>query len=194
MSHGIFLHLCDLFLNQGVGHLHWLRQYWCKLCANKLSKKSSFDFEANVKSSDIPTYRSNITAKPKASTECWSRYELTQLERSRDTWAVYELPWPKGAAAHVQIWVIIGKTSLLFVAIMENKNDDFSGYPKNGQASTVRSWNWMIGLALVASLVGPCISICQRMSTISYHDLFNSGNRSRSLQSCSATNLDVSSA
>lgn len=130
MSHGIFLHLCDLFLNQGVGHLHWLRQYWCRLCANKLSKKSSFDFEANVKSSDIPTYRSNITAKPKASTECWSRYELTQLERSRDTWAVYELPWPKGAPAHVQIWVIIGKTSLLFVAIMENKNDDFSGYPK----------------------------------------------------------------
>ncbi len=26
-------------------------------------------------------------------------------------------------------------------------------YPKDGQASTVRSWNWMIGLALVASLV-----------------------------------------
>lgn len=77
---------------------------------------------------------------------------------------------------------------------MENKNDDFSGYPQNRQASTVRSWNWMIGLALVAPLVGPCISICQCMSTISYHDLFNSGNRSRSLQSCSATNLDVSSA
>lgn len=67
---------------------------------------------------------------------------------------------------------------------MENKNDDFSGYPKDGQASTVRSWNWMIGLALVASLVGPCISICQCMSTISYHDLFNRGNRGRSLQSC----------